>query len=172
MSQESVNVMIDGQMQSLTDIADLDNLTMDEVEENTGGDTTPAGVYQFAVRKAERSTTERTINGTKVTVPMYKFEFEAVNVLALTDPNLELASQVGRKHFESIAIVDLKKDLGRVKALMERGGYATAGIAMVDLMLGFVGHEFVALVKNRKSKDDADVVYANIDLKKIKPVSV
>lgn len=165
MTDNNETIILNDQEFSLADVAGID---MNEVEANYGPDNLPACVVELRVVDAKLEV--HTNTKTNVKKAVVKIETEVVNTLAVVDPNIPLESLIGRKHYESFFLTDLKKDLGRVKALMAESGFTGTG-SLTELLNQFIGHQFVATINNRKDKNDADITYANINLKKVKPAA-
>jgi len=161
MNEAEVVKVGDDEEVSLADIADID---IGEVSEVTGFEATPAGVYEFRVKET-KLTSISTKDGSRAAITM---EFEIGNVLNLSDSSVDPESLIGKTHRETFFLSELEEGIGRVKALMARSGFAESG-KLTDLLDQFVGHRFIAAVKQRKDRNDPDVTYANINLKKVQP---
>ena len=162
MTDANDTVYVGDEEVSLADIAEID---LGEVEEVTGFETLPAGVYEFRVKGSELTTID-TKDGPRGAIVN---ELEVINVLNLVGATeADPESLIGKTHRETFFLSNLEEGVGRQKALMARSGFAEAG-KLTDLLDQFTGHTFVAALKTRKDKNDPDIVRANIDLKKVQP---
>lgn len=159
-------VILNDQEFSLADLAGID---MNEVEANYGPENLPPCVVELRVIDAKLEAV-KTKGGDGPTKAAVRIETEVVNALSVVDPNIPLESLIGRKHYETYYLTDLAKDLGRVKALLVDSGFQGTG-SLTDMLNQFVGHQFICAINNRKDKNDSDIVYANINLKKVKPAA-
>lgn len=161
MNTDTMVTVGDGDQISLADLAGID---MADVVENRGPEPLPAGVYEFTVKEAELKTRE----SKGVNKPVVELKLEVASCLVLVNSELAPEDYEGQLHFETIWITDVAKDLGRVKALMVDAGLEGSG-PVNDLLMSFIGHNFIAPIKHRKNPNDADIIYANIDSKKVRP---
>ena len=161
---EMINIKNDGEEQevSLTDIAGID---MNEVQEFEGFEATPKGLYDWECKDAGLDTVE-TKNGLSGII---YFDLEVTNCHTLIGDERDPATMVGSKHRETIFIGDVAKSVGQAKALMQHAGFNAAG-KLDELLDAFCGHAFTAPIKQRKDKNDSDVVYSNLVIKKITPI--
>lgn len=161
---ELINIKNDGEEQevSLMDIAGID---MADVQEFEGFEATPKGLYDWEVKDAGLDTVE-TKNGN---AGIIYFDLEAINCHTLIGDDRDPASMTGTKHRETIFIGDVAKSVGRAKSLMANAGFQAQG-KLSELLDAFCGHTFTAPIKQRKDKNDADVVYSNLVIKKVTPV--
>ncbi len=159
-----------GATAQMASLADLAGIELAQVEANFGFAPTPAGTYVFRVKSTELVAKEMTPRGEteKITVPAVVFIFSAVNCLNLNDKTKDPASYVDVEHMETFFIRDLQQDLGRCRALMESAGLQMIG-SFQDLLDGFIGTEFTAVITNRADKNDKDRIYANLNLKMVAP---
>ncbi len=147
-----------------------------EIEENYGPEKLPEGTYHFRVKQAELDTREMAKDkkkhpGVMVDRAVFALAYEVINVHTLKDATLDPADYIGSEHYESFAIFDLERDVGRLKGLMKMAGYVPPSNMIKDMLMGFVGHEFVAVIKYRKDKSDPTNFYANIDVKACSPLA-
>lgn len=153
-------------------LADLANLPMDGVKEVRGG-IMPKMSGRWKIKKMELTTRDTTKQGTK---PVVAGQFECTQVHACLDDDVDGDSLVGRVHNQAwfIGVTDPPKpveDIGRVKAFLADAGFAGSG-SFQDVLAQAEGHEFDAPISHRKDKNDPDVVYAQFNNSKIKPVQV
>ena len=142
-------------------LADLAGIDMDAVEAQAGGfEVTQKGAYVFRCSDAKLTDI--------ADYPVVSFELEIVECMATSGDKTE-EQMVGEKHVENVFIKDVAKDIGRAKFLMQEAGYHGSG-SLNDLLDGFVGTKFAAKIKHASAKDDKDKIYANLDVKSIKPV--
>lgn len=148
------------------DLAEIAGLSMDDVELNYGPDALAAGIYEFKVIDAELVKRD-TKNGPRACV---QIENEVVNCLSVVNAGIDPSSLIGRKHYENYFLINLKEDMGKVKALMVGAGFVGEG-SFTDLLTQFIGHNYLAQVNNKRDRDDADLIRANINLKKVRPAA-
>ena len=157
-------------------ISQLLQTDVTEVEENYGPERLPAGTFHLRVKNAEvvmrtMALDKKKHPGVEVDRGVYSFEFEVLNVLSLKDPTLDEADYIGSAHYEGFAIFDFVRDTGKVKALIKQAGYVPPSNVIADMLAGFINHEFVGVIKQRKDRNDPDTVYSNLDLKACQPVA-
>jgi len=167
MSNDETQVTIGDEVVSLADLAGLD---ISEVQMNRGPVATPVGVFEFIVKEAVIGHKAVKKDGVEINKPTVEFKLEIADVITMVDAELEPDDFIGETHFETFWISDLKKDVGRVKALMVDAGFEGAG-PFQELLDAFVGHNFIGAIKQRKDRNDPDRIYANLDSKKITPVN-
>ena len=144
-------------------LADLAGIDMNEIEEFEGGfDVTPKGAYVFQVKDAKLSEIAE--------YAVVAFELEVVECMAIASGDKTPESMVGVIHEENIFIIDVKKSIGQAKFLMRQAGYTATG-TLNELLDGFCGTKFAAKIKHKAKKNDPDTIYANIDMKSVKPVA-
>lgn len=73
---------------------------------------------------------------------------------------------IGKSHTESFWLRDMES-IGRFRAFCEDAGMPEEMYAakLVDVLNNCKGHRYVGLVKHRKDKNDASIVYAGIQAK-------
>ena len=147
-------------------LADIAGIDMNAVEAFEGGfEATPKGVYVWEVKDAGIKPQDSQ-KGKKATI---YFELECQQCLALVDDDRDEESMIGWKHIETIWIGDLAKSVGQAKAICQNAGFEHKG-SLEEMLDAFCGHQFVSPIKQRKDKNDTDIVYSNLVIKKITPV--
>lgn len=153
--QDDLMLDVGGEQVSLADIAGVD---MDAVAE-VRGTTFAAGTFQFAVDEAKLAIVGQGENR-KAGI---QFKFKCTNVLSLVDSSKDPEAIIGKFHVETCFLTDPMEGLGKAKAFMADTGFKGMG-KLGELLNGFTGHEFKCVITNRASKDDKDLIYANIGL--------
>ena len=144
-------------------LADLAGIDMNEVEEFEGGfDVTPKGAYVFQVKDAKLAEI--------ADYPVIPFTLEVVECMAVAADDKTPEGMVGVAHEENIFVMDVQKAVGQAKFLMRSAGYAATG-SLNELLDGFCGTKFAAKIKQKAKKNDPDTIYANLDMKSVKPVA-
>ena len=170
MSDEIVTIVMAGETQQVN-LADLMSIDLGEVEEFRGGEAMPAGISEWRIKECGMDTQE--INdaqlGEKVVRPRVWFKLEVLTCRQLLDASIDKDTLVGAEHNERFFIKDVLKDIGRVKAFLTDIGREGSG-ALSVLLDQSIGHEFIGGIKHTKSKNDASVVYGNLDMKSLKPM--
>lgn len=153
---------------SLDELAGLD---MTDVQAVRGAPVFPKGQYHFVVREHETRivVVEDLDMGDKVKVPVITLTVEALDG-ELVDKAADMGDWVGKQHREQFWIRDKLTDTGRIKALMEDSGFTPTVEQLFPMLDEFIGHEFLAFVKNTVSKKDKDTIYANLDAKRVTPL--
>lgn len=153
-------VKFDGQDVEI-DLAELAGLDMADIEADAGGfSATPKGYYMFTVKDAKLTDI--------ADMPVIGFELEVAECYAVASDVETPESMVGKVHEENIFVNDVRKSVGQAKFLMQEAGYVGTG-SLNDQLDGFCGHKFKAKIKHRAKKNDPDTIYANIDMKSVKP---
>lgn len=162
MSEAQFDVKMDDEEVNVS-LADLAGIDMNEIEEYEGGfEVTPKGAYVFLVKDAKLSELGD--------YAVIAFELEVTDCMAVASEEKTTEQMVGVIHEENIFITDVKKSVGQAKFLMRAAGYTATG-TLNELLDGFCGTKFAAKVKQKPKKNDPDTIYANIDMKSIKPVA-
>jgi len=172
MSDDKVfNVEIDGSEQAIS-LADLAGVDLSGIEAYRGGGALPAGIYEFRIKNAEISTLEFTDRKTNedVEVPIVDIGCEVIACRKTKAADVDPEQLAGAAHNERFFIRDVRKDLGRVVALLQDIGMQGSG-SLQDLLDQAVGREFACAIKTRKDKNDPDRVFANLDLNTIEPLA-
>lgn len=164
---EGKEFSFDGMEGSVT-LADLGGFNMDEVEEFRFGENLPVGRYDFEVVEA----TLKTRGEGEKEKPFVNMKVKVINVHAVSENGKAVDSTdfekfLEREHNEGIYFNDLEQGIGQVKALLNDLGVTESG-TLQELLAGIAGTRFTSAMKHRPSKDDKDIIYAN--LKKIEPL--
>ncbi len=147
---------VGGEEASLADIAGLDTTEIAAKK----GSAFPGGAFKFKCEKAELKVVGAGDNKKAGVV----FDFICTDVTELADDKDDPEKVVGRHHTEVVTVEDLLEDIGHIKAFMADAGYQGTG-SLQDILADFQGTEFFAKVKQRKDKNDPDIVYSNIGIK-------
>ena len=158
---EQANVFIGETEVSLADIAGVDMTEVQEVRSTQ----IPAGKFHFRVMETELKAVDATNKddpqGAKINKPVIQFEIEAQNCFSLVDDSLDTEDHINEKYFETFWINDVKKDLGRVKALLIDIGLE-GNKPLTDLLDEAHGMEFVADITHNKKRDNPDEFWVNM----------
>lgn len=150
---------------------DLLNFDTTEIEENEGWTQAPAGVAEWRLTDASIGVKQMKDKDTDLNVNrlVVSFKLQAIAYLTVKgdDDPTKLA---GTEHTESFYIKDLKKDIGRVKYFVGRIGLPNTGSPSVYVP-ACVNAEFAAAMKHTVDKNNKDRVFANLDMKSIKPIT-
>lgn len=178
---EDAKMQLAGEEFSLSDLANLDLGDVDEVR----GSSFPRGVFNWEMQADPVPSLEVTevpnndegaLPNTTKKIPIVKFTFKCIDVLALPPTQLDGSPSpkpeeiIGRTFTETYFIRDLMKDLGRVKAFLIDVGVSGQG-SLKDLMLASVGMRFTAAITQKFKKDDHDVIYTNLNRAKVKALA-
>lgn len=163
-SLEQTMVDMDG-FESQISLADLAGMDMSGIKE-VRFTSAPAGKYHWLIKLSELTTQEvdkekGDSNSGKIKVPCIRFEMEAVNVFALTEPDLNLEDYIGQKINQQFNIRN-EDALGRAIAFLNDIGVGQTA-PLGELINAAHGMEFISDVKKTKNKDNPDIVYSNLD---------
>lgn len=144
-------------------LADLAGIDMDSVEAVEGGfEVTPKGAYVFQVTDAKLAEIAE--------YAVVQFTVKVVECMAVASDDKTPESMVDVEHEENIFIIDVQKSIGQAKFFMQAAGHNATG-TLNQLLDGFCGTKFAAKIKHKAKKNDPDTIYANIDMKSVKPVA-
>lgn len=141
-------------------LADIANIDMSQVEE-VRFEHRPAGMYHMKVIGAEIKAL-----GKETPKPAAVIECEVQNCFSTVDGS-DPSLQIGKSHRETFFMSD-GDGIGRLKAFLTDSGFQGQG-TMQAVLDAFHGHEFDAVIKHKKDKNDTDRVYANFAAGKVKP---
>ena len=145
-------------------LADLAGINMDDVEEYEGGFIlTPKGAYEFNCTNAELTEIADS--------PVIKFTCEIIGCTAIASDEHSPESIIGAIHEENFFIKDVQKTIGSAKRFMRIAGSPVMSGSLTDLLDGFCGTKFFGKIKHRPKKNDPETIYANLDMKSVKPVA-
>lgn len=164
MTEETVKIG-----EEVISLAELAGLDMGDVTENFGLENLPAGLYEFRIEEAKLESRD-TQKGAKACV---NFKMKVTNCISLIGDQTP-DSTVDRIHFETFWLTELLRDLGRVKGFLIKACVPQSdqgGVAFQQLLDNSIGHCFMGVIKNTKSKNDSDVIFSNLDIKKVGPVA-
>ena len=171
---EAITFQLDGKDVS-ADIEQLLEQDVSSIEENYGFTQLPTSTNHFRVKKAEVEVREMAVSrktpDIKVKRACFVFEFEVRNCLAVKDPSVNPQDLIGAIHYESWPIFDWENDNGKVNALFKGARFVPPSGKVKDRLSAFIGYEFVAVVKQRKDRDDPDKIYCNIALREVQPLA-
>lgn len=168
-----VTFRYDGKDQA-SNINDLLDADVQGLEPNYGFTVTPAGTFHLRTKKAFmeiREMAESKGSSVRVNRAVYILEFEIMNVINLADSTVVEESLIGKPHNEMYTVFDFTDDTGKIVAIFEESGFIPTTYKIREMLNEFVGHEFLAVIKTRKDKNDPSKQYSNIDLRGIKPLS-
>ncbi len=141
-------------------LADLAGIDTDAIEAKASGfDVTQKGAYSFAIANASLEEVGEWA--------VVKFECEITDCLATAGDKVA-EQMVGEMHEEMIFISDAIKAVAEAKFFMAAAGFAGTG-SFDNMLDGFVGTRFTGKVAHSSPKNDPDKVYANLDMKSVKP---
>jgi len=158
---EEYSVLVDGVEQDvdLDQIADFDST---EIEVCFGGfPTTPKCVAQWEFGVGEVTSLGGYI---ALRIPMV-----CKRCFAIDSAEFTTESFIGYEHEELIFVKDLKKDIGRLKGLLENSGFTGKG-APRKLLEEVAGTNMVAKITHSRNKNDVDKPFVNMDYKGVQTV--
>lgn len=162
---ENAQIMVDGEMVSLADLA---GISMDTVQE-LRSEPFPKGVYNWEV---DTNTPPHiaVIGEDKNAKGAAIFKFKCLEVLTMTDADYTGKAEdlVGKFHQETFFLTTIE-GLGYLKAFLKDIG-APYDPNLKKMLFNSAGTRFQAPIMKRKDKNDSDKVYTNVNRGKLKPI--
>lgn len=171
-TNEVFSVVIDGENLNIS-LADLAGLDIGEIEPYRGMEIAPEGVAEWRVARYEMGTMEvndKTSPTGRAMRGFVSLTCEAIAYRSMRDTSLNPADYAGTEVRHMFFIGNIRKDIGKIVSFMQDTGYTPAPNSLKESLEQYVGHEFLAAVRHRKDANDPDRVYANFDLKTLRPL--
>ena len=148
-------------------LADLLGANVQEVAPFYGFETFPEGLFDWSLVDAGIKTLD-TKNGKMAVI---SFSWSCTNVQAVKDQSIDPNEVIGREYEENIFVHDPMRSIGQARALIEASG-GTWGPSIPQNLDAFKTAQpgITAGIKHTKDKNDPDKVYANFDMRSVKPV--
>jgi len=152
-------VMVDGERISLSTIGDVDMSEVDAVRFTL----IPKGKFRFQIDGPGELTTvgEGDEQYARITL-----KAKIVEVVTLIDKKESADEMIDKVHTEMFNL-KTKDAIGRYAAFLEDSGYAQGG-SLNESLANLDNHVFLAKIRHTKSKNNADIIFANLDFKDVK----
>ena len=171
MSEESAMIMKVGDNDIEMTLDQLLNFDVTNIDPFRGYGTFAKGLFLWEVESCELGKQETNKGDVRGTV---NFQFTCKEVIKLA-PKQEVDPEelVDATHFEKIFIMDGRRDIGKVMAILVDSGFCNGAGLLGEHLKTFKDSKFrfIAAIGHRKDKDDKDKIYANIDLRTVQPTA-